>query len=121
MGYQMDFDVKEDYLLASAEGSASLEGNIEFAKALIDKAQESGRKKILIDIRKLTDPTGLFDAYRLSEVGALLVRGKSLKIALLHGEERKKLESFFETASRNRGIDIRVFMDENECVEWLLE
>jgi len=38
----------------------------------------------------------------------------------LHGEERKELESFFETASRNRCINIRVFMDEERSLERLL-
>ncbi|MGA1822434.1 MAG: hypothetical protein ACMUIG_07900 [Thermoplasmatota archaeon] len=121
MGYRMEFQVNDHYLLARAAGPASLEGNVEFAKRLIEKAETSGRKKILIDIRDLTDPTSIFDAYELSEVGASFVRGKSLKIALLHGKEREELESFFETASRNRGINIRVFMEESECMEWLLK
>lgn len=120
MGYKIDFEVRDHYLIARVKGSASLEGNIEFARKLIETSTVNDRKKILIDIRELTNPTGIFDAYKLSEVGASLVNGKSLKIALLHGRERKELESFFETASRNRGINIMVFMDEEKCIEWLL-
>lgn len=120
MIYDVRFETADQYFIARVEGPATLEGNLELTRALNEYSDKGGKKRILIDIRKMTDLTGIFDVYKLSEVAASLAKGKFIKIGILHGMERKEQISFLETASRNRGVNVRVFMDEEKCLEWLL-
>jgi len=42
-------------------------------------------------------------------------------VALLYRQESHEYTTFFETAVRNRGINLLAFLDEDEAIKWLLD
>ncbi len=46
---------------------------------------------------------------------------RQVKVAILIPEEQAQGYSFYETAAGNVGLSVRIFLEENEAIEWLRE
>ncbi len=86
------------------------------------------KPRVLIDVRKLTFPTGTFDQVEVvnmydSEMGADEASGdiRTLQVAIVDGTSRPDAARFWETYSKNRGFNFRVFNSSEEAMKWLLE
>jgi hypothetical protein len=65
--------------------------------------------------------TGILSDYELANIAAKEALGLVQRAALLYRRENHEYTSFFETAIRNRGINLLAFLDEDEAIQWLLE
>ena len=74
---------------------------------------------MLLDVRRLAAHSGLADdietaCYLLESAFQDRIR----RLAIVHGPERDKSASFFETYCRNRGLDIRGSRKGEDAVAW---
>ncbi len=82
--------------------------------------EETGERRWLFDARALPYMTSTFGIFQRSELVAQMVLGKKIRIAALF-DPKVPVENpqFMETVARNRGLEIRVFPDEESALKWL--
>jgi hypothetical protein len=119
--HQLELMVEAEYMAARAVGSRTrvvvTSLVIEIAKAAI----ENRRNKILIDVRNLEGWLGVFDSYFIVTKDFQRLRGKGIsKVAIIDRPLPKMREIFFETVSRNRGYNLRLFDNPEAALAWLL-
>lgn len=85
-------------------------------------ANEHGSNKFLIDNRDLTFKTSISGIYDWPEFLGESGLSRTNKIAFVYSESpsNKSDYRFFETVSRNRGYNIRVFEDQQKAMAWLI-
>lgn len=79
--------------------------------------------RYLVDCREMQAGGSAFDALALAEFLASVPPGVIEREAVLLPRDAAAAEelAFFETACRNRGLDVRVFHDRDEALPWLTE
>lgn len=87
------------------------------------KARDHGARKFLADCRDLKGGHSVIDLYLLVEQLVSIDILRTLKEALLlpTGEAPSENVRFWETAARNKGFNVRVFVDRDVALEWLTE
>lgn len=66
-------------------------------------------------------PYSVLDTYKLGEFFEIIDIDKSIKEAIVMPDSPELIDClrFFETTTLNRGYNIKVFMNEEEAMEWL--
>jgi hypothetical protein len=84
-------------------------------------AAENLTNRFLVDCRDMPAGGSAFDVLALAEVMASFPPGLIEREAILLPEDTAAAEEmeFFETACRNRGLDVRVFRERDEALAWL--
>lgn len=77
--------------------------------------------RFLVDSREMPAGGSVFDVLALAELMASLPPGLIEREAIVLSGDAAAADQmeFFETASRNRGLDVRVFRDRDEALAWL--
>lgn len=119
MVYDIAIEVKNDYIQVVVKGVSSLSNNIDLQKKVIQACTEKQVNKVLVDIRELKRPTSISEIYQFGKEAGPGLRSMLLKAAVLHDEARADHESFLETTMKNRGVNLKSFMSEEEAVNWL--
>jgi len=120
--------LKEDLNLIHATASGEWESQTDNAmvRAIMETVDASGSRKVLLDIRELHFDLPIIHYFeRVKEMRAQRQQFgiTSTRTAIVYSSTDKKLEqdlTFFETASRNRGLPYCVFQDLEEAMAWLL-
>jgi hypothetical protein len=120
MVYDISIDVKDGFLQVVVKGKASLPDNIDLQKKVGQACQEHKVTRVLVDIRELKKPTSISEIYQFGKESEQNLRDVSIKAAVLHDMDRKEHESFLETTMKNRGVNLRSFLNEEEAIKWLL-
>ncbi len=84
-------------------------------------AGEHGCRRFLIDLRAQGPAASPVDMVEAAALLAALPPGTIERQALLLPPRERGASDveFFETACRNRGLNVRVFSDRDEALEWL--
>jgi hypothetical protein len=87
----------------------------------IKLAAENGTDRYLVDCTKLARSRSIIDIYSIGELynDLDIKRGSKQAVILSSNKEIEKNTRFYETATRNRGYDVRIFNDHAEAVAWL--
>ena len=82
---------------------------------------ENLSNRFLVDSREMPAGGSAFDVLALAELLAALPPGVIDREAVLLSDDAAAADQmeFFETACRNRGLDVRVFHDRDEALGWL--
>ena len=84
---------------------------------------EHGSRRFLADLSSIEVRASLFDVMafveRLSSLGVQSIEKEA--VVLPHDKETPDQVAFFETASRNRGLNVRLFRERAEALAWLVE
>ena len=82
---------------------------------------ENLSNRFLVDSREMPAGGSAFDVLALAELLAALPPGVIEREAVLLSDDAAAADQmeFFETACRNRGLDVRVFHDRDEALGWL--
>jgi hypothetical protein len=82
---------------------------------------ENLTNRFLVDSRDMPAGGSAFDVLALAELMASLPPGIIEREAILLSADAAAAEEmeFFETACRNRGLDVRVFRERDEALAWL--
>lgn len=117
MPYELTVDHEEDYIRITVIGELSIEdieGIIE--KTLVIR-QKHGIKQILSDHRSVTALPSIINLYKLGETLANeLFYG--VRLAVIGGALHES-EKFTETVAANRGVNVRIFKEEQAARKWL--
>lgn len=93
----------------------------QYLEHMYAEANKLGVNRILLDERELMDEEDAMDAYQVSESATfaqMSVRG--FRLALISREENLEINKTWETILQNRSINLRIFLDETEGLDWLL-
>lgn len=114
-----------NFITLIAGGIYSLERAIHLCKLSIDSCLLYNKKKILVDITKVTGNVPFFERFQYAEALAQYKAKHALtevsKIALLGKEPLVDKKRFGETVAVNRGVNIKVFTELNDALIWLNE
>jgi len=117
MAFQLSITRSARMAAAQVTALASREEAEDIVKAIAAQTHDQGDKRLLID---LTDVVGTLDPDTHRLLGELAFRYLSHleKVASLVPEE--KITRVSEQAALARGLQLRVFADLTDAVEWLL-
>ena len=92
------------------------------AKQVVDAAirvcEESHLVRALVDIRPMQGDLATLDRYEAGTYGAKVIP-RAVAVAMLARQDQISPDSFFENVLVNRGVNLRVFSDPEEAIEWL--
>jgi len=127
MDYVIDHNEDRQVITVIATGKWELEKDNEMIREIMRAVEESGSKKVLLDIRELyfdLPMIHLYDRAQGLRQQRRNLKMTSRKVALVYSASTKKMDDdlvFFETAARNRNLPYRIFKDIEEAWAWLRE
>lgn len=81
---------------------------------------EHDSNKLLVDERDFTYNTSISNIYDSAEGMKGISRTNKMAIVYSESPSNKSDYRFFETVSRNRGYNVRVFEDQQKAMAWLI-
>ena len=109
-----------DYILTDFFGTFSIEEGKRCIDAMAAAAREHGRAKVLLDCRKIKGSLPIGERFEVAEYAAT-TREVIAKIALVSRADIVLPDNFVENVAVNRGVNLRIFIDFDAAVRWLLE
>ncbi len=119
MGYHLDVHSESDYLYIKLYGEARSSQAQEITGKVFEERLKYEHKKLLIDIRELSAPRQIVNAFHLVRSYPLPSSKAFWKTAVVDRKENTQYSNFFENAARNQGHFLAVFYDREQAVEWL--
>jgi len=115
------FEQEGDVLLATASGELSLPATRQAFTQLVQAAVDRNLHRVLIDPRACTGGFAVADFVALAEHLSDIGIHRLQRIAVLSSQRVEVDDAFGETATRNRGANLRVFDDRDRAMAWLTE
>lgn len=98
----------------------TLDELIEYGTFMYNQAMSSGILRILLDEENMEDAADASTIYKWCEHDIVAKTATAgIRIAGTCSAENFECNKVFETMLQNRSYNFRVFMDENEAIEWL--
>lgn len=113
--------VEKDYAVYRPKAMVFFETALKMVETTLNYCVENDVKRLLLDATGLTGfkPPVLAERYHGIDRWANITRGK-LKIAEIDRPEQLDPTNTNIVIAQNRGLDLKVFTEEKEAVEWLL-
>ena len=122
MAYKTDITVKKNYVYSYVSGEQSFENHKELALYLAGVCAKEKKDRVMINICGIYGQSpGSIKDFELAQFLQALLGQTIRKIAIIYLPENEQYIRFFETAARNHGIDLRVFLGAEEAEEWLVK
>ena len=121
MSYELSYKHESDYLHIQATGIRTVENFIAISMDLLTEADKHGYSKVLLDMRLTTGGLKPFDAYNLGskDLAELWRTIGHPKVAVIDLEANRERFEFMENVAVNVGVNLRMFTDVDEAMEWL--
>lgn len=119
MDYSLESFTRDDYVVIVVTGQYTGENADNFTSDIDKLYVASGKDKILLDMRNTKIITNVFSEFQRFSNVIELETTKASKFAVLSVRENRQMDSFVETANRNRGVNLVMFYDETEAIKWL--
>jgi hypothetical protein len=120
MSVQLQLEDKPGYLKASFAGACAKEEVERHFKSLAEKCKSSKKNKLLLDFTEVPLDISLVDLYELGKM-TLVFAQYACKVSAVCKPERPDSQRFLETVAQNRWVELRVFTNVEEAIEWLLK
>jgi len=111
---------KPDYLVARFIGPGVTEDAWRQFELIAENCKRAKKNKLLLDATRAEVKVSFVERYQTAE-RTLIFAQYGLKVAFVDIPERMELQKFGELVARNRGVNIRGFLDYDAAVNWLLE
>ena len=123
MSIHYDFEPRDGVMYAVGHGlENSIEEDKQLSLELIRACKKHGCVLLLVDDTDVTYTSSTLALYELAKFYNDSHFQRDLrKIALLPHPRFKEDNEFYETAVRNRGLNLRVFYDIERAAAWLAE
>lgn len=126
-GSATDFALSVEYLAqhhaikVTAKGTLTLEHNNQLVAAALAASYRYGTNRILVDDRDIELDMNFTNIYDLPENNQKLGVHRALRVALIFrpSTETARVFKFYEDCSYIRDFQHRVFVDEEEALQWL--
>lgn len=109
---------KGDYILADFSGEFSVDAGKQCVDRMVEACSEYNRSAVLLDCSKMMGHLTIMGRFQVVEYGQI-ARGTISRLALVGRTEDTLPDNFVENVAANRGVNLRVFTDIDEAVEWL--
>jgi len=111
-----------NYLILKVKGEYAIEDFLEIIKRIPGECQRLNTFNVLADLRGITLHSFIpfMDRIRMGKTTARFL-GPKIKIAALSLPEFIHQDKVGELTARIRSAELKVFSDEKEAVDWLLE
>ena len=121
MSYELSYTHEPDYLHIQATGIRTVENLIAVAIDFLTESDKHGYRKILVDYRGMTGGLKIIDLYtvgtkNLSELWRTISHPK---VSVIDWEDNRERFEFMENVAVNVGVNLRMFTDVDEAMEWL--
>ena len=111
---------KEEYIRFDYTGDFSEAMGKQCIDAMVEACRQDQLPKVLLDCRNMTGEIQLFDSFLVAEYGVKML-GIISKIALIGREDQMQHDNFVENVAVNRGVNLKIFTDADDAVDWLKE
>lgn len=121
MPFESKVEQKEDYVRITSVGTlASVSEVGEYVNLIRTQAVKHNMKKVLLDERDLMDQQDTLDAYEISESEVATTAALAgIRLSCVCHPVNYELNKTYETLLMNRSLIFRVFLTEEEALEWL--
>jgi hypothetical protein len=121
MSFRIDLDEDRAVILVRHNGVMTVD-EVDECRGLIGRlAGERGWTRILIDCLAVRRGPGMTGAYELGATNTERGLSWSMRIACLPPPQEWEAARLYETASRNRAVNVRLFASEKEALAWLMD
>lgn len=110
----------QDFIPAQPDGTLDLHASRKLLRDIASELDKAGGHHVLIDTRAVDVSLTMGEIF---EVASAFVEERELarqRVGLLVPPEESVNARFFETVSRNRGAELRVFTDFETAISWLI-
>ena len=115
------YNISDDVLHVKAGGiDRDLREVQKYGAELIGICKEHDIRKVLADERDLEYTIGVIDTFQLAEYYSKELP-KLARVAVVANSKNLNDAQFWETASVNRGLNVRVFTSHEEAKQWIQE
>ena len=120
MNVKLKIEEMPGYLKTTFRGaSTTVEAERQF-ELLAKKCKSTNKNRLLLDFRGITADISLVERYELGK-RTLLFSQYKCRVAAVCKPEQHDSHYFLGTVAQNRVVDLRVFTNVKDAVEWLLE
>jgi hypothetical protein len=120
MSVQLRIDEMPGYLIVRFIGAGATEEVGRQFESLAEKCKNTKKNRLLLDFTEVPADISLVDRYDLGRRTQVFAQYKC-KVAALCKPERHDSQCFLETVARNRWVELRVFTNVEDALEWLLK
>ena len=118
--FKLAMETKADYLNVRASGVRSQETVTAITQEVFRTALAKHLQKVLIDVRELDGRFGIMEVYNLVAEVLKDLSGKGVNQVAVIDIRRSAIQDWFlETVAQNRGLNFRVFAEEETARRWL--
>ena len=111
---------KETYIHFDFTGDFSEVMGKQCIDAMIEACSQVQLSKALLDCRNMTGEIQIFDSFMVVKY-AVKMRGIISQTALVGREDQMFPDNFVENVAVNRGVNLKIFTDADEAIDWLKE
>ena len=109
---------EEAYIRFVYTGEFSVVLGKQCVDAMVEACSQVQLFKILLDCRKMTGEIQIFDSFEVAKYGVEML-GSTYKTALVGREDQMLPDNFVENVAVNRGVNLKLFTDIDEAIDWL--
>jgi hypothetical protein len=120
MSVQLQIEEMPGYLKARFIGAGATEEVERQFELLAKKCKSSKKNKLLLDFTEVPAEISLVDRYELGKRTLVFAQYKC-KVAAVCRPELHDSQRFLETVAQNRWVELRVFKNVEDALEWLLK
>jgi hypothetical protein len=114
---QIDLEDAGEYLAANVSGKYSLDGMLLLIDRIAEESTRLNQARVLVDVSRMTGDAPLSDRYVYAARAAERLL-KITKCAACAGVGQQVVP-FTSIVAKNRGLQLEVFFDRAEAVQWL--
>lgn len=119
MSIQIDIELKRDWLLARFMGTGDVEQLTGHYPKIANECVAAKAKRLLVDFTQVQLPVSTLDRFDMGQ-RAVIFAELGIKIAAVATKDQIDPERFGELVAKNRGVNIRAFIDMRAAEEWLM-
>ncbi len=121
MSFKVTISENSKYIIGKLDEPLDREAIQQLTKEYVKIINETGIKRILNDVRGVPDAMGIADGYEFAYTDTRALNLPSDIRAAILTDPADKTHSFQETVAHNAGYRVKVFIDIDKAVAWLLE
>jgi hypothetical protein len=119
MSAQLQIEETPGYLAARFIGPSTAEEAARLFEMLAEKCKSSNKHKLLLDFTEVPTDISLVDCYQLG-TRTMVFAQNNCKVAAVCKPEQNESACFLATVAQNRWVNLHVFTNVEDAVEWLL-
>ena len=111
---------EEAYIRFDYTGEFSIVMGKQCIDAMVEACSQTQVSKALLDCRNMIGEIKILESFMVAKYGGKM-RGFLSKTALVGREDQMLPDNFVENVAVNRGVNLKIFTDVEEAIDWLKE